>query len=219
MNVPMHLTIVGGRHEVLERRFKEKKLDQLVTWRGRVAHEDCYRLASESDVFLMPSRKEPFGMVTIEAMSMGCVPLAFNTPSGSSEIIEHGQSGILLPVGNFVAWAQAIKSLHEDRDLWRQLSEGAVQRARSQFNATTMGGRLCKFLNKVKTHSEKHPAERWAGPAARNVKRQLQKDGSSINDCHYAFANGCEIRLAVRRAFQRGGSTDKLYCCVIGIDT
>jgi glycosyltransferase involved in cell wall biosynthesis len=163
MNMPVHLTIVGGHHELLERRFKEKKLDQLVTCMGMVAHEDCYRLASESDVFLMLSRKEPFGMVTIEAMSMGCVPLACDIPSGSSEIIEPGKSGLLLPHGDFTAWAQAIKSLHEDRDLWRRLSEGAVQRARTEFNSMTMGGRLCKFLKNVKTHSKNHPAERWLG--------------------------------------------------------
>jgi hypothetical protein len=120
-------------------------------------------LAAESDVFLMPSRKESFGMVTIEAMSMGCVPLAYDIISGSTEIIEHGKSGLLLPLGDFMAWARAIQSLHEDREQLRRLSEGAMHRARIEFNEMTVGGRLCEFLEKVKAHAQDHPAERLPG--------------------------------------------------------
>jgi glycosyltransferase involved in cell wall biosynthesis len=163
MDVPVRLMMVGGRHELLEQRFKRRKIDHLVTWAGRVPHKTCYRVAADSDVFLMPSRKEPFGMVTIEAMSMGCVPLAYNTPSGSSEIIEQDKSGFLLPLGDFTAWAHAIKSLHENRNQWRRLSEGAMHRARTEFNEERMGAGLCKFIKKVKAHSEIHPPERLPG--------------------------------------------------------
>ncbi|MEI7809098.1 MAG: glycosyltransferase [Verrucomicrobiota bacterium] len=163
MKVPVRLTIVGGRHELLARRFQQKKLDQLVTWTGRVPHEDCYRLAAENDVFLMPSRQEPFGMVTIEAMSMGCVPVAYDTPSGSTEIIEAGQSGLLVPLGDFKAWAQTIRSLHCNRNRLGELAAGAIQRARGAFNAEIMASNLIAFLNQVIAQVESRPSKRESG--------------------------------------------------------
>jgi glycosyltransferase involved in cell wall biosynthesis len=176
MKVPVRLTIVGGRHELLARRFRRKKLDHLVTWTGRVPHEDCYRLAATNDVFLMPSRQEPFGMVTIEAMSMGCVPVAYDTPSGSTEIIEAGRSGLLVPLGDFAAWAQAVKSLHDDREqLWR-LSEEAMRRARTVFSETAMVAKLLEFLDQVQSNTRSHPADRHAGlPVETETETSRQK--------------------------------------------
>lgn len=163
MKVPACLTIVGGRQELLALRFRRHKLDHLVTWTGRVPHQDCYRLAAESDVFLMLSRKEPFGMVTIEAMSMGCVPLAYATPSGSTEIIEDGRSGLLVPLGDFTALAQSIQRLHENRGELFLLSQGAIARARTQFSEEVMAKKLCAFLQRVQTNSHSHPSDRKSG--------------------------------------------------------
>src|SRR5690349_16893589 len=72
--VPVALTIVGGSDEMLRKRLEAKRVDELVTWAGRASHEQCYEYAMKSDVLLMLSHREAFGMVTIEAMAMGCVP-------------------------------------------------------------------------------------------------------------------------------------------------
>jgi glycosyltransferase involved in cell wall biosynthesis len=53
---------------------------------GRVPHEDCNKLAAQADVFLMLSREEPFGIVAIEALSMACMPIAYDVGSGPAEI-------------------------------------------------------------------------------------------------------------------------------------
>ena len=163
LGVPVQLMIAGGRHDLLQRQFRRKHLDSLVTWAGWLPHEDCYRLAEESDVFLMLSRKEAFGMVTIEAMAMGCVPLAYDVISGSREIIENGKSGLLLPLGNCAALAKAIKSLYQNREEWRRLSAGAMERARTQFNAEAMASQLCAFLKRVRMHAQTRPSERKTG--------------------------------------------------------
>ena len=203
MKVPVRLTIVGGRHELLARRFRQKKLDQLVTWTGRVPHEECYRLAAESDVLLMTSRKEPFGMVTIEAMSMGCVPIAYDTPSGSTEIIEDGQSGLLVPLGDFRFWAQAVKMLHEDREQLRRLSEGAMGRARTSFNEMTLASNLHVFLQRVQINARNHP---WcARPDCRlKTYHKPARKNSAINGCRRQFANGCATGWAPARDFPTG---------------
>lgn len=161
--VPVRLTIVGGHHDFLARRFRQKKLDHLVTWTGRIPHAECYRLAAEHELFMMLSRKEPFGMVTIEAMSMGCVPLAYDVPSGSTEIIEHDKSGLLVPLGDLRAWAGQIQNLHHDRKRLAELSAGARQRARVSFNSETMAKNLAAFLGAVLDHAKNHPAHRKSG--------------------------------------------------------
>ena len=161
--VPATLNIVGGENAALRRQLERKGLSHLVTWSGRLAHERCYEIAADSDVFLMPSRKEPFGMVTIEAMSMGCVPIAYNVPSGTTEIIEHEKSGVLVPLGDLRAWAETIRRLHHDRGRLAELSAAAMLRARTCFNAETMALNMIAFLRDVQAHAETCPSKRETG--------------------------------------------------------
>lgn len=83
LGVPATLTIAGGSNRLLADRLRQYALNAAVTWTGWLDHEQCYELTASSDVLLMPSRKEAFGMVTIEAMAMGCVPIAYDITSGS----------------------------------------------------------------------------------------------------------------------------------------
>lgn len=163
LNVPVTLNIVGGENMELRRQFKRKGLECMVTWTGRVPHSRCYDFAAESDIFLMPSRKESFGMVTIEAMSMGCLPIAYNIPSGSREIIENGISGLLLPMGDIRAWAEHIRQLHLDRSVLARISASAVDRSRKLFNVDRVTNNLGAFLTDVMTHSDRHPPKRELG--------------------------------------------------------
>jgi glycosyltransferase involved in cell wall biosynthesis len=174
LGVPASLKLVGEENEALRHLFQRKGLASGVTWVGSVPHAACYDFAAESDLFMMTSRKEPFGMVTIEAMSMGCVPIAYDVPSGSTEIIEHGKSGLLVRLGDVRACADHIRSLHEERARLVSLSAGALARARTQFNSGVMARNMAGFLVDVMAHSETHPACRETGgpPETPAVYRQ-----------------------------------------------
>ena len=163
LGVPVILNLVGGENEALRCHFQSKGLAEMVRWTGRVPHERCYEIAAESDIFMMTSRKEPFGMVTVEAMSMGCVPMAYDTPSGSTEIIEHGKSGLLVPLGDYRAWATEIQALHADRPRLASLAALALERARTLFNAEVMSANLTAFLRDVIDHAEWQSSLRDAG--------------------------------------------------------
>lgn len=164
--VPVSLNIVGGDNEALRRQFARHGVERLVTWTGRVPHEHCYEIAAESDLLLMPTRKESFGMVTIEAMSMGCVPMAYDIRSGSTEIIEHRRSGLLLRLGNIAEWAEAIRELHNDRDGLGALSSGAIARARGQFDANVMARNMAGLIEDVAANAAKHRVKREPGMPA-----------------------------------------------------
>jgi glycosyltransferase involved in cell wall biosynthesis len=163
LGVPVMLNLVGGENETLRRQLQRKGLADCVTWTGRVPHDQCYGIAANSDLLLMPTRKESFGMVTIEAMSMGCVPIAYDIPSGSTEIIEHGKSGLLVPLGDIRSWAEHIGSLHHDRKRLSELSNGAIKRAREAFSAEIMSSNMSSFLFDVMAHAKNHPAKRQEG--------------------------------------------------------
>jgi glycosyltransferase involved in cell wall biosynthesis len=163
LGVPFKLTIAGGRHKQLESRFRKHHLEPFVSWAGAVPREECYRLASQNEVLLMTSRREPFGMVTIEAMSMGCVPFAYDIPSGSREIIEHNKSGLLLPLGNFYIWADSIKKFYENPQSWLKLSQAAMNRAREHFNRERLATGMVDFLNAVLSNAEVNPSKREMG--------------------------------------------------------
>lgn len=163
LDVPVSLKIVGGENDALRRHFARKGLAGIVQWTGRVPHEKCYDIAAESDLLLVPSRKESFGMVTVEAMCMGCMPMAYDISSGSREIIEHGKNGLLVPLGDFRAWAAEIQALHADRSRLTSLAAGAMERARTHFNAEVMCANLSGFLLDVMKHAAQQPARREAG--------------------------------------------------------
>jgi len=163
LGVPVTLNLVGGANEALRRKFRCKGVADMVIWTGRVPHVRCYDIAAESDLLLVTSRKESFGMVTVEAMSMGCVPVAYNIPSGSTEIIQHGTSGLLVPLGEIAAWATEIQALHNDRLRLTSLSVGAIERARTHFNAEVMSASLAGFVQDLMQHAERQPARREKG--------------------------------------------------------
>jgi glycosyltransferase involved in cell wall biosynthesis len=166
LGVPVTLNLVGGGNETLRRTFQRKGLESMVAWTGLVPHAQCYEINAASDLLLLPTRKESFGMVTIEAMSMGCVPIAYDIPSGSTEIIEHGKSGLLVPLGDIRSCAKAIYDLHNDRQRLTKLSIGAIKRAREHFDADAMAENMAAFLRDVNTHAEGQPSRRDAGMPA-----------------------------------------------------
>ena len=88
-------------------------------------------------------------MVTIEAMSMGCVPMGYDVVSGTTEIVRQGRTGILVPLGNLREWARQIRILDQDRARLEELSRNAIDDSRRRFDADRMGGELGILIEEV----------------------------------------------------------------------
>jgi L-malate glycosyltransferase len=88
------------------------------------------------DVLWHPSRSEGLGTSIIDAMSLGVPPIAFRV-GGIPEVIQHEQSGLLVPAGDARAFATAAARLVEDAGLRRRLGDAAKERAKT-FDAREM---------------------------------------------------------------------------------
>ena len=94
----------------------------------------------------MLSRVEPFGMVTIEAMSMGAVPVAWDVATGTREIVQDGESGLFAPLGDFEALAVAVNRALTDRP---RFVAAAVRTARERFGEEEMWQGYAALLERV----------------------------------------------------------------------
>jgi glycosyltransferase involved in cell wall biosynthesis len=117
-------------------------------------HEDVLFLGKQdqvqeklaaTDIMLMPSELESFGLAALEAMACEVVPIATRT-GGVPEVIEHGKSGYLADVGDVDTMARYALELLQDEDRLRQMGKQASSRGASRFcssqNRSTVRGVL-----------------------------------------------------------------------------
>lgn len=88
------------------------------------------------DMLWHPSKAEGLGTSIIDAMSLGVPPIAFRV-GGIPEVIEHEQSGLLVPPGDAVAFAAAAARLVQEPDFRKRLADAGRVRAKT-FDAAEM---------------------------------------------------------------------------------
>lgn len=141
------VTIVG--RETVEPEFaremrqRVRRLDHDVTFTGAVSDDEVAAALAEADVLAVPSRYESFGIVYLEAMGFGTVPIATEAGAPAAVI---GDGGIIVPSEDSAALADAIASFAADRDRLQAYAARAIDRydAHPSFEETMR--RLRGFL-------------------------------------------------------------------------
>jgi glycosyltransferase involved in cell wall biosynthesis len=87
--------------------------------------KDIPELMRKSDVMILPSIEEGFGLVCTEAMGSGCVPLVSDA---CTDICEHMKNALVHHVGDVETLAKQITLLHEDRALLQRLRATGLRR-------------------------------------------------------------------------------------------
>ncbi|MDT3705172.1 MAG: N-acetyl-alpha-D-glucosaminyl L-malate synthase BshA [Thermincola sp.] len=130
--VPSRLLMVGDGPDgpAVHQYIASKGLTDRVHFLGM--QERVVELLSISDLCLLPSEKESFGLVALEAMACG-VPVIASMTGGLPEIVRNGETGFLLPVGNVEAMALEAVRILTDYHLWEQLSQNGVSHAVNNF--------------------------------------------------------------------------------------
>ncbi|MGB9073004.1 MAG: N-acetyl-alpha-D-glucosaminyl L-malate synthase BshA [Terriglobales bacterium] len=101
-----------------------------------------------SDVMLMPSELESFGLAALEAMACEVVPIATRT-GGVPEVVEHGVSGFLADVGDIETMAGYAIGLLSDESALREMGKRARAAARAKFCSSKIIPRYENFYRQV----------------------------------------------------------------------
>lgn len=80
----------------------------------------------ESSIFLMTSSSEGWGLTLTEAQQFGCVPIAFNTFSSLSDIIQNGKNGFIIEPDNISKYVETVKLLMNDSPLRSEVAKNAI---------------------------------------------------------------------------------------------
>lgn len=121
----------SGRLAVLENLVGELGVISHVRFQGH--RTDIPDIMRQLHVLVVPSQFEPFGRVIIEAMACGR-PVVASRDGGIPEIIEDGQTGSLVEVGDYAGFACKALRLLADRGLWDAMSSRAVSSAHEHFS-------------------------------------------------------------------------------------
>ena len=111
------LQVVGDGPEMkhLRRQATSLGLDQVVTFLGSTI--DVVSVLTKSDCLVLPSRREGFGLVALEALASGIPVVASDIPS-LAEFVKEEENGLLVPVGDADALAQTMVRIVCDVDLY-----------------------------------------------------------------------------------------------------
>jgi glycosyltransferase involved in cell wall biosynthesis len=126
----LHLAVVGSGPEEDRLRAMAARRRVPVHFLGHRQDVACWLAAA--DVVAMPSRRESFGRVTLEAMAVGR-PLVASQVGGLLEAIAHGETGLLVPPDDPVALATSLRTVLIDSPLAAGMGAAARRRYEAQF--------------------------------------------------------------------------------------
>ena len=133
----------------------------LAGWRG---HRDLPRGLNAADLVVLPSVREQFGQVLVEGMACG-LPVIAKDAYGPAEIVDHGETGWLVPPDDEEALADALVDAVNDPGKRARKGEAAYREARERYAWPALAEGVAEVYEQVRTGSYP-PRVTSAGPPA-----------------------------------------------------
>ncbi len=99
--------------------------------------KDAQHLLQAADIFVLASRYESFGYVTCEAMALS-KPVVASRVAGSSELVDDGVTGFLVPPGDALAFADALQQLLHNKAMRNRFGAAGRKRVEQHFSLKRM---------------------------------------------------------------------------------
>ncbi len=146
----IRLDIVGDGPdlEILKQKFSLLDLPQPI-FHGALPHSAALALLGSSDVLLMPSHFEGLGLVMLEAMAYGVIPVVSKIEGVTDYAISNGLDGFLVPIGDIANFSSTIVGLALDPEKRRRMSFAASQTASSRFSEQVMAKAYLELIGKL----------------------------------------------------------------------
>lgn len=144
-------SLVGGTYIHVEPRKKLEELIRKYELEQNIhfleVRYDIPKLLEESDLFVLASRYEGFGLVIIEAMAAG-LPIISSNVDGPAELIKDGENGLLFESENYLDLADKISYLYKNREEMKRLARNAFKSAEA-YDISIMCKKYCELYRKV----------------------------------------------------------------------
>ena len=149
---PVEVNIIGNgpEYNTLEHLIQELKLQDKIKLLGYKTKEEVVTILQKSDIFVLPSQSETFGVAYIEALSCGLPIIA--TDCGGPRDIVTPENGLLIPVDNLEALTQAILKMIDHLPSYSR--EHIAQDCQQRFAAEAIAGQLTSIFQEV--HRQTH---------------------------------------------------------------
>lgn len=121
------LTLIGDgpEEQYLKEIVKKNQLEDYVKFLGRLPNDKVIKEMMKHEIFLMPSENEGFGIVYLEAMQCGCIPVALRE-AGISDIIKHMENGVLVSKPSSKDIAMTVDSLFENKEKLNEIKNNSI---------------------------------------------------------------------------------------------
>lgn len=151
MGVPAHFNLVGDGNDRsrLERYAREAGSVRDVTFWGRLSDGDLQAAYRAAAVFVMPSRKEGFGIVFLEAMRHG-VPCIGGNHGGTPEVITDGEDGYLVEWGDIGILVERLAYMWHAPDLRSEMGVAAAAKYLTCFSYSAFSQCWRRFLTEIR---------------------------------------------------------------------
>jgi glycosyltransferase involved in cell wall biosynthesis len=138
----------GIERERIEGIVAELGMTDFTTFPGRLSDEILPAYYAASDVCVVPSHYEPFGLVAIEAMA-SCTPVVASDVGGLQFTVVPEQTGLLAPAQDEAAFAVAIDRILSNPDWRNQLGKQARTRVEEKFSWDGVAHQLSELYTKL----------------------------------------------------------------------
>ena len=146
--IPSKLLLIGDGPERSKCEYLVKDLGLIDNVKFYGEQESFTEILSVSDLFLMPSQSESFGLSALEAMACG-VPVISSNAGGLPELNLHGETGYIAEIGDVDKMADYAIRLLEDPNKYKIFSENALDRATTLFSAEKIIPEYEKYYEEI----------------------------------------------------------------------
>lgn len=138
----------GDKRKFLEVLVNQLNINQHVRFLGACNHDEVYSQLIQSDVFILPSYREAFGVAYVEAMSCGLLTIGV-AGQGPQDFIEHGKTGLLVAPNNIDDLAASIKSLFDSPDKMHEIAATGKKHVHTNFTWHNHAEKLEKIYQEL----------------------------------------------------------------------
>lgn len=132
----------------LEELIKELGLEDNVSFLGKLEHKEVIDIMKQYDIFSLPSYKEGFGMVYIEAMAQG-IPVIGVKGEGIEDAIENGVNGFLVERKNIEELVKIMKFLTENPYKRIDIGKCAIETVLNKFTWNVNADKMISIYNEM----------------------------------------------------------------------